>query len=181
MKSRNFKHLKPIKNLSKQALTAKAVVSDTVTLLKNSGEINLGVGLVGGVISLSLAILCLLGVLAFHFPQYLTTPELRQKYDVGFIRQVMMVALVISGIWSLYNTFLNRSRTINLAAFVLVLITVALGGSRVPVGDFPENTPYLGLDWFILDLLGSAVVFIVIEKLWPLRKNQLLYRRRKKA
>ena len=177
MKPRNFKHLKPVKSLSQPPLTAKAVVSDTVSLLKNSGEVSLGIGLVGGVISLSLAILCLLGVLAFHFPQYLTTPELRHKYDVGLIRHVMLVALLVSGVWSLCNTILNRSRTVNLAAFFLVLITIAMGGSRVPVGDFPDNTPYLGLDWFILDLLGSAVVFIVIEKLWPLRKNQLLFRK----
>ena len=42
------------------------------------------------------------------------------------------------------------------------------GGSRVPVGDFPDHTPYIGLDWFILDLLGSTMVFILIEKLVPI-------------
>ncbi len=177
VKPKNFKHLKPVMPPSQKPVSAKAVMTDTVTLLKNTGEIKRGVGLVGGVVSLSLAILCLLGVLAFHFPQYLTTPELRHKYDVGLIRHVMMVALFVSGAWSLYNTFVNRSRTINLGAFLLVLVTIAMGGSRVPVGDFPDNTPYLGLDWFILDLLGSAVIFILIEKLWPLRKNQMLFRK----
>ena len=30
-----------------------------------------------------------LAVLAFHFPEYLTTPDLRKKYDVGLLRQVL--------------------------------------------------------------------------------------------
>jgi len=46
----------------------------------------------------------------------------------------------------------------------------------VPVGDFPDGTPYIGLDWFILDLLGSTVLFVVIEKLFPLYRNQVVFR-----
>ena len=38
------------------------------------GPITRGRGLLTGTIALTLAMLCLLGVLAFHFPQYLTTP-----------------------------------------------------------------------------------------------------------
>ena len=41
----------------------------------------------------------------------------------------------------------------------------------MPVGDFPDNTPYIGLDWFILDLLGSSLMFILIEKLFPLYRD----------
>eukprot|EP01036_Dinobryon_divergens_P046645 gene46645-62395_t len=37
------------------------------------GALRPGRGLVTGAIALSLAILCFLGVMAFHFPQYLTT------------------------------------------------------------------------------------------------------------
>lgn len=39
-------------------------------LTASHGELRTGRGLVSGVIALSLAILCMLGVLAFHFPQY---------------------------------------------------------------------------------------------------------------
>jgi sterol desaturase/sphingolipid hydroxylase (fatty acid hydroxylase superfamily) len=53
---------------------------------------------------------------------------------------------------------------------------VALGGHKVPVNDFPDGTPYIGLDWFILDLLGSTLIFIFIEKLFPLRKEQPVFR-----
>jgi hypothetical protein len=52
------------------------------------GALKPGRGLITGVIALSLAILCFLGVLAFHFPEYLTTPQLRKSYDVEMIRKL---------------------------------------------------------------------------------------------
>jgi sterol desaturase/sphingolipid hydroxylase (fatty acid hydroxylase superfamily) len=138
-------------------------------LTESHGELKPGSGLISGVIALSLAILCFLGVLAFHFPAHLTTPELRRAYDVETLRKVMFVALLISGGLSLTSLILGRARWVSLTAFVLVLLTVALGGHRVPVEDFPDHTPYIGLDWFILDLLGSTIVFVLIEKLFALR------------
>ena len=51
-------------------------------LTESHGELRRGKGLMSGVIALSLGVLCFLGVLAFHFPEYLTTPELRKSYNV---------------------------------------------------------------------------------------------------
>ena len=89
----------------------------------------------------------------------------------------MFLALLVSGVWSLTNIIFNRTRNINIMAFLLVVATVALGGSRVPVGNFPDNTPYLGLDWFILDLLGSTTIFVILEKIFPLYKGQVIFRK----
>ncbi|PSJ19015.1 fatty acid hydroxylase, partial [Halomonas sp. ND22Bw] len=59
------------------------------------GELQRGKGRVTGTIALSLGILCFLGVLAFHFPQYLTTPELRRSYNVDIMRTILLVAMVV--------------------------------------------------------------------------------------
>lgn len=155
----------------------RASVDDTVDLLGRSGELKFGRGVIATAIALALGALCLLGVVAFHFPEYLTTPELRRQYSVELLRQSMFVALLVAGGLSLANLALGVRRRTNLVAFALVIAAVALGGSRVPVGDFPDGTPYLGLDWFILDLLGSTLVFIVIEKLFPLYRGQAVFRR----
>lgn len=159
------------------AQAASEMVGKTASLLSSEGELRTGKGLASGAFALALAILCFLGALAFHFPQYLTTPELRAKYDVGVIRQIMLAGLLISGGWSLANVARNRSRGVNGAALLLVLATVALGGSRVPVGDFADGAPYLGLDWLILDLLGSSIIFIALEKAFPLYKGQAIFRK----
>ena len=145
-------------------------------LTEGHGPLQKGNGLITGVIALSLGILCFLGVLAFHFPQYLTTPELRKSYDVEVVRSVMFVAMVLAGGMSLVNVLFNRARWLSGFAFLLVVLTAILGGSKVPVNDFADNTPYIGLDWFILDLLGSSLIFIFVEKLFALRKDQPVFR-----
>lgn len=146
-------------------------------LTESHGEIRAGKGMVTGVIALTLGILCFLGVLAFHFPQYLTTPELRKSYDVEWMRRLMYAAMVISGGLSLFNIVFGRARWLSSAAFLLVVLTALLGGHKVDVDpNFPDNTLYIGLDWFILDLLGSSLIFIFIEKLFALRKDQPVFR-----
>lgn len=157
--------------------TLQQPVAETRELLRSDGELKPGLGRVSGVIALSLGVLCLLAVLAFHFPQYLTTPDLRHKYSVDVLRQLLLAGLLIAGGMSLGNAILGRSRNINAVAFVFVLAATALGGSRVPVGNFPDHTPYIGLDWFILDLLGSTLVFVLIEKLFPLYEGQAVFRK----
>ena len=162
--------------LQASARRVSAIVGDTADLLQRSGDLREGRALISTVIALLLGALSLLAVLAFHFPEYLTTPELRHKYSVDVLRQLLLGGLLVAGGLALTNLIFGRRRNLNLVAFTLVLAAVALGGSRVPVGDFPDNTPYIGLDWFILDLLGSTVVFVVIEKLFPLYKGQSVFR-----
>ena len=157
--------------------TIKSPVAETRVLLHQDGELKPGGGNVTSVIALSLGFLCLLGVVAFHFPQYLTTPDLRHKYSVDVLRQLLLAGLLVAGAMSLGNVILGRKRDINITAFAFVVLATALGGSRVPVGNFPDHTPYIGLDWFILDLLGSTLIFVVIEKLFPLYKGQAMFRK----
>jgi hypothetical protein len=116
-------------------------------------------------------------VLAFHFPQYLTTPELRHKYSVDVLRQILLVGAAggrrhVAGQSDAQPPAQPQHRGVSAG-----VCAVALGGSRVPVGNFPDHTPYIGLDWFILDLLGSTLIFVVIEKLFPLYKGQAIFRR----
>lgn len=145
-------------------------------LLQADGPLPRGQGLLSGVLALSLAGLSVLAVLAFHFPAYLTTPELRKNYDVETLRYVLAAALVLSGALSLFNLILGRSRFLAAWAFGLVCCALLLGGPGVSVGDFPDHTPYLGVDFLVLDLLGSALVFVFIEKLFALRKEQPIFR-----
>ncbi len=145
-------------------------------LTESHGALKPGKGMVSGVIALTLAILCFLGVLAFHFPEYLTTPQLRKSYDVAVMRQLLYWSLVVAGGIALFNMVLGRVRWLAFGAFVLIALSLLLGGHKVPVNDFPDDTPYIGLDWFVLDLLGSALIFIFIEKLFALRRDQPVFR-----
>ncbi len=74
-----------------------ATIGDTAGLLARDGALSAGQGLISTVIALTLAVLSLLAVIAFHFPQYLTTPELRHQYSVDVLRQALFVALLVAG------------------------------------------------------------------------------------
>lgn len=145
-------------------------------LTASTGTLQVGTGLVSGVIALALGVLCLLAMLAFHFPQYLTTPQLRQSYDVAVLRQMLFWSMVLSGSLALANTLLNRARWVSGAAFACVTTAALLGGHKVPVQDFAQQQVYVGLDWLVLDLLGSTLIFICLEKLFPLRREQPVFR-----
>lgn len=145
-------------------------------LTTSHGALQTGSGLASGVLALALSLLCLMAVAAFHFPQYLTTPQLREVYDVELMRRLLYGALVLSGAIALFNGVFRRVPWLSAATFALITLSLALGGHKVPVKDFPEGTPYIGLDWFILDLLGSTLIFVFIEKLWPLRREQPVFR-----
>jgi len=152
------------------------IIKKPTAVFHQSGPLELGKGKITGVIALTLGGLAVLSVLAFHFPQYLTTPDLRKKYDVNVLREILLVGMVIAGGMALANLIRLRNRWLNGTALGLILLAVAMGGHRVPVDDFPDNTPYIGLDWFILDLLGSSMVFILIEKMFPLHREQPVFR-----
>jgi len=162
--------------VKKPADFVRSAVDDTTELLGSSGALKFGQGMIATIVALTLGFLCMLAVLAFHYPEYLTTPELRHKYSVDVLRQVLFGGLLVAGGLALANLVLGVRRNLNILAFAFVIVAVAFGGSRVPVGNFPDNTPYIGLDWFILDLLGSTLIFIVLEKLFPLYRNQAVFR-----
>ena len=135
-----------------------------------------GNGKITGVIALTLGGLAVMSVLAFHFPEYLTTPEPAQEIRRQRPARDPAGRHGDRGGLALANLIRRRNRWLNGTALALIGVAVAMGGHRVPVGDFPDNTPYIGLDWFILDLLGSSMVFILIEKMFPLHREQPVFR-----
>jgi sterol desaturase/sphingolipid hydroxylase (fatty acid hydroxylase superfamily) len=156
--------------------TPKSLIQRAFGLFKRDGRIHPGNGTMSGVIALFLSILSVLGVLTFRFPAYLTTPELREVYSVDAMRLLLFVALLVAGTISLFNVIFSQRRWLNASAFFLVGCAVAGGGSWVESGPIDGTLPYIGLDWFILDLLASTVIFIIFEKLRPLYPNQHVFR-----
>ncbi len=124
----------------------RGAVGDTAVMLGSHGALRFGQGTIATILALTLGVLGVLAVLAFHFPEFLTTPELRHQYSVDVLRQVLFAGLLVAGGLSLACLVLGIRRNVNLVSFALVIVAVALGGSRVPVGNFPDNTPYIGLD-----------------------------------
>lgn len=135
-----------------------------------------GEGRISGYLSIALGVLSLLAVLAFLFPDALTTPELRAAYDLDWIRALLGAGMVFSAGFGLLTFALGRQRHLGALGLLLTAVALWLGGTGVQVGPRYAAPGFVGLDWFILDLLASALVFILIEKIVPRDRTQPVLR-----
>ncbi|MFI5307385.1 MAG: sterol desaturase family protein [Polyangiales bacterium] len=127
----------------------------------------LGSGFISGALSLLLSSLGFGAVLCLLFPAQLTTPELRAVYPMHIVRGLIQAVIVLGFALGLVSIVLRRSKLLGLCGLSLAVISVLLGGSEVPVDGPVAKSNYLGLDWFVLDLLMTALLFVPIERLFP--------------
>jgi len=135
-----------------------------------------GEGKISGSLSLFLALLSFFGVLCFHFPEYLTTGDLRKVYNVDMIRILMRVTMFTAVLLGTLTFFLSKGRKLGFAGILITVWAQLLGGATVEVGEYEPSAISFGLDWLALDLLSSTAIFIFIEKMFPLHKNQPILR-----
>lgn len=135
-----------------------------------------GDGTLSGVISITLGVSSLLAVLCYLFPSYLTTADLRAVYDAVFLQKVLMYGMYTSLVFGIITFALNKNKRLGGIGIVLTLIAYAAGGWEIPVGPVIKSEIAIGVDWMILAFLVSALVFVFLEKIFPLRKEQAILR-----
>lgn len=120
-------------------------------------------------ISAGLGLCSLLGVLCFHFPEQLTSRDFRAVYSEGFVRHLLLFGLVTAFALGTLAILRGRDRRVAMLGVGSAALAVLLGGATVRF-DAIASTPFsLGLDWFVISLFFSALVFIPIERLLPVR------------
>jgi lathosterol oxidase len=136
----------------------------------------LGSGWVGGIASLLGGALGLFGVLCLHFPQLLTAPVLRSHYPVALLRGVLQTVLIASVSLGLFSVARRRRKVLGLTGIFLAVSAMALGGAAVPLPDSVETKFGLGLEWFALNLLVLALIFVPLERALPRNGGQRVFR-----
>jgi sterol desaturase/sphingolipid hydroxylase (fatty acid hydroxylase superfamily) len=135
-----------------------------------------GTGWISGVLGVFLGALAIGAVLCLHFPSLLTAPELRAVYPMPAVRGLIQAGIIVAFACGLLSTVLRRRKALGLAAMALALGATLLGGADVPVATPVPHRPHLGLDWFLLSLFLSALVFVPLERAAPLRRAQRVLR-----
>lgn len=107
----------------------------------------------------------LLGVLCFHFPDLLTSREFRRVYTEGFARGLLLVGLVAAFALGTLAVLRGRDRRVALVGVGAATLAVLGGGARVGFDNIGDSPWSLGLDWFVVSLFFSALVFVPIERL----------------
>lgn len=137
-------------------------------------EFRLGDGRLSGALAIALGALSLLAVLCFRFPELLTTPELRAIYPIGVVRTALFAAIALSVAAGALAALLGRWR-LGLCGLALAGAAIALGGAWVDTEPVAAS-PHLGVDWFVLDLLVLALVFVPLERAFALVRAQRILR-----
>ncbi|MFO0676287.1 MAG: sterol desaturase family protein [Polyangiaceae bacterium] len=140
-------------------------------------ELRFGEGRMSATVTLFLGVLSFLAVLCFHFPEYLTTPNLREVYDVDLLRTILRVALTIALVFGVFNVVrATEHRRMAAVGLLAAGLAVVCGGYQVQGRAVAPQPMFVGVDWFVLDLLGSVLLFVVIEKVIPKYANQAIFR-----
>ena len=136
-----------------------------------------GSGWVSGVLSAALGLIGLGAVICFQFPELLTTPEARALYPIPWVRGLLHLVLVSAFVLGVISLSLRRNKALGTVGVVCTLAAALLGGSRVPVQDELRQGPFLGLDWFLLNLIVYSIVFIPIERFFARLPEQGIFRK----
>ena len=137
-----------------------------------------GYGFISGLLSALLGIAAFGVVLSLRFPEYFAYDELRRPLQsLEYLRAGIHVALVASFLLGSVSAFLRANKTLALIGIGFTLAAAAIGGSQVPIGGEPGERPWLGVDFFVLNLLLYSAVFVPLERLFALRSEQHVLRR----
>jgi hypothetical protein len=139
-----------------------------------AAERHFGSGWISGVLALTCALAGLGTVLCLRYPQLLTVADARAIYDVGLIRCILQMVLIAGFLLGLISIVLRQRKMLGFTALGLILIATALGGSHAQSRGIDSDV-FLGLDWFLLNLIFTGIVFIPLERLLG-AKDQGIFR-----
>ncbi len=115
-------------------------------------------------------------VVALRYPAWFAMPELQVVKDwVGF-RTAIHLVLLASYALALLSLLLRPRKVLGATALVIGMAAALLGGSNVQPSETASWGIFFGLDFFVVNLLVTGFMFAPIERFWPHRAEQRLFR-----
>jgi sterol desaturase/sphingolipid hydroxylase (fatty acid hydroxylase superfamily) len=135
-----------------------------------------GTGWWSGILAAFFGFLSFGAVLCLHFPQVLTSPELRTHYPMHLMRLLIEFLIVGTLVFGTISSILRKKKVLAFTGLLLAIAATLLGGSSVQINENLRNGPAIGLDWFLLDLLLMSLIYVPLERLWPQYPTQGTFR-----
>jgi len=135
-----------------------------------------GTGWFSGFFGLLLALSGLFMVLVLRYPWLFGTPELAAVRDWSGYRP--FVHFVILGAYALavLSLLLRPRKAIGFTALGVALLAGLLGGSGADASDTRAWGIFFGLDFFVLNLVLTGLLFAPVERIFSRRPDQRLFR-----
>src|SRR4051812_20921204 len=119
-----------------------------------------GSGGISGVLGLGLWGAGLLLVVAIYFPRLLAMPQTRPLQQNGWFRLGLHGMLIAAFASSLLSLVLRRGKMLGTTGAVAVLLASFIGGSHSSAVVADSAPVFVGLDWFVLNVLFTGLLFI---------------------
>jgi lathosterol oxidase len=142
----------------------------------DSEPTHLGSGWVSGVLGVFFGLLGLGGALCLHFPALLTLPDARSHYPMVVIRLLIQGTIAAAFLLAAISAILRQRKVLALTAGLLAASAALLGGGGTALPNEVASHYGIGFDWFLLDLLVMTIVFVPVERFWPLHPTQKTFR-----
>ena len=135
-----------------------------------------GSGWFSGFFALLFAISGFAMVTALRYPEWFAMPELQVVKEWSGFRGAVHVILLVSYALALLSLLLRPRKALGATALIIAIAAALLGGSNVQPSETQSWGIFFGLDFFIVNLLATGFMFAPIERFWPHRPGQRLFR-----
>src|SRR5262245_39694938 len=135
-----------------------------------------GSGWISGVLGLVLGLAGLALVVVLRLPGVFATAEAQGLYQNPWFRAGLHVLLLAGFGCAALSLTLRRDKVLGVVGVSATTLAAMLGGSTA-TAVVPDVTPlYLGLDFFVLRILFTGLLFVPLERLFPHRGEQHIFR-----
>jgi sterol desaturase/sphingolipid hydroxylase (fatty acid hydroxylase superfamily) len=134
-----------------------------------------GSGWLSGSLALLAGIVGVLMVIVLRNPSIASVPQLAAVDQSVPFRLALYFVLVSAFVLGALSLALRRDKTLGGAAILVTLIATMVG-SLPAHRDIKIEGVFFGLDFFILNVLFTGLLFIPIERLFARNKSQIVFR-----
>lgn len=135
-----------------------------------------GSGWFSGFAALVLGLIGLGFVVALRWPILFGMPELDMVRDWPGFRPLTHITLLSAYALALLSLLLRPRKAIGLTALVIALGATILGGSHVQPDEARAWGAFFGIDFFIVNMVATGLMFAPLERFFPHRREQRLFR-----
>ncbi|CAN5269925.1 sterol desaturase family protein [soil metagenome] len=135
-----------------------------------------GTGWIAGIFALAASIAGLILVIVLRHPSLFGMPELSLLRDNDFFKPGLYALLIAAYALSFLSLVLRANKVLGLTAMTITLIATILGS--LPAEPLPGEARgfFFGLDFFVLNVLFTAFLFLPMERLFPRNREQDIFR-----
>ena len=134
-----------------------------------------GSGWLSGAIGILAGIVGLLMVIVLRNPSLSSVPQLAAVHESVLFRGAIYFVLISGFALAALSLILRRDKTLGGAAMLATLLGTMIG-SLPTHRDLQVGGIFFGLDFFILNVLFTGLLFIPIERIFAKNKGQLVFR-----